>query len=219
MEASRTGRVEIVAIRHGKTRWNVEGRIQGHLDSGLTDLGIRQAGAIAESFAGERLDRVYASDLPRARITAEEIGRRTGAPVLTDERLRERHHGIFQGLTIAECRARYPEEYEAYSKRLDPDRPIPEGESLRGKHDRAVTFFEEVARKEAGRRIAVVTHGGILDSLFRLAVGLDILAPRRFSLRNAGRNVVSFAGGKWTLEIWGDVRHLAGLEPASPYEF
>jgi len=117
--------VEIIAIRHGETPWNLAGRIQGHLDSGLTALGLRQAEALAASFAGERLDAIHASDLPRALGTAEAIARAAGCPVVPDPRLRERHHGIFQGLTLAEAARRFPEDHAAYIGRGDLDRRIP----------------------------------------------------------------------------------------------
>jgi probable phosphoglycerate mutase len=209
----------LVVIRHGETRWNLEGRIQGHLDSGLTELGLRQAEAIAASFAGERLDGIYSSDLPRALRTAEAVAAATGAPLRPDARLRERHHGVFQGSTLAEVARRFPEDHAAYRARRELDRTIPGGESLRQRHDRAVAFLEEIARKEAGRRVAAITHGGILDSIFRHIVGLDLSAPRRFALVNAARNVLRFRDGAWTLAVWGDGRHLAGLRSASPYEF
>jgi probable phosphoglycerate mutase len=214
-----TSDVEFIVIRHGETAWNLEGRIQGHLDGGLTELGLRQAEAVAASFAGERLDGIYASDLTRALLTAEAIAGRTGRRVIPDARLRERHHGIFQGLTLAEVRERFPDDHARYLDRAQSGWAIPGGESLDDRHVRTIAFFGEAARGNGGNRIAVVTHGGILDSIFRHAVGLDIRIPRRFELPNAARNAFRFSGGRWTLLSWGDVRHLAALGPFSPYDF
>jgi 2,3-bisphosphoglycerate-dependent phosphoglycerate mutase len=208
----------IIAIRHGETPWNIESRIQGHLDSGLTELGLRQAEALAATFQGESVDAIRSSDLPRAILTAEAIGRVTGGPVVPDARLRERHHGIFQSLTLEDVESRFPEDFAVYRSR-DPGRAIPGGESLRQRHERVVACVEEAARACPGGRVVVVTHGGPLDSLFRHALGLDLALPRRFALPNAARNVFRVAAGRWLLAAWGDTGHLAGLGSGSPYEF
>jgi 2,3-bisphosphoglycerate-dependent phosphoglycerate mutase len=209
---------EVVVIRHGETAWNLEGRIQGHLDSGLSELGLRQAQAIAASFARKRLDRIYSSDLPRALRTAEAIAQAKEIAVVPDARLRERHHGVFQGLTLAQAAERWPADFRLYRSR-DIDHAIPDGESLHDRHARAIACLEEIGRASPGQRIAIVTHGGVLDSLFRHIVGLDLAAPRRFDLPNGSRNTLRLSGGEWMLVTWGDVRHLAALRSASPYEF
>ncbi len=100
----------LLVVRHGETQWNLEGRWQGHLDSDLTELGQRQARALAKHPAMETVDRVYSSDLGRALATAHEIAVRRGLGIHREPRLRERHLGIFQGLTRAEMTERFPEE-------------------------------------------------------------------------------------------------------------
>jgi 2,3-bisphosphoglycerate-dependent phosphoglycerate mutase len=198
---------ELILIRHGETVWNREGRWQGHLDSDLTTLGLRQADAIADRLASADLVALYSSDLGRAHRTAERVAARTGHRVITDTGLRERGLGIFQGLTFSEIRDQHPAEFERFSAR-DPDHVVPGGESLHGKHQRAVRCLERIAGSHRGQRIAVVTHGGVLDSLFRHALGLSLQRARQWVLYNGSLNTFFLEDGAWSLGTWGDVAHL-----------
>jgi probable phosphoglycerate mutase len=71
---------------------------------------------------------------------------------------------------------------------------------------------EGIARRHAGERVVIVAHGGVLQSLFRGAVGLALGAPRTFSLLNASINSFSVDDGRWKLEAWGDTSHLRGID-------
>ena len=64
----------LLLVRHGETDWNAEGRLQGHTDTPLNDYGRRQARALADALAGDDFEALYASDLARARETAEILG-------------------------------------------------------------------------------------------------------------------------------------------------
>jgi probable phosphoglycerate mutase len=91
----------ILAIRHGETAWNVDTRLQGHLDIPLNDVGLRQAQHLAQALAQrDPIDAVYASDLSRAHTTAQAIAQAVGLTVNTHVGLRERHFGAFQGLSL-----------------------------------------------------------------------------------------------------------------------
>ena len=204
------GACELIVVRHGETQWNLEGRAQGHLDSPLTDLGRRQAEAVAGALAGEGIDAIYSSDLGRAVQTAGAIADRHGIGVVTDSRLRERHLGVWQGLTRAEFRGRHEAAYSRFVSG-DVDYVIPGGESARGRHERAIGCLTELAGRHVGQCVVVVTHGGVCNSAFRHAVGLGLEADRRFSLLNASINRVVVSGDLWRLAVWGDVRHLAGM--------
>ena len=201
---------QLTVVRHGETVWNAQGKPQGHLDSDLTELGVAQAGAVAEALSSDRFDVLYSSDLGRAMRTAGVVAERLGMEVITDARLRERNLGVMQGLTMAQFQQRHPSEYELFHKG-DPDYCVPEGESARQRHDRAVACGEELARRHAGQRVLMITHGGILQSLFRHAMAMDLAAPRCFSLFNASVNVFTVVDSGWRLDVWGDVRHLRQL--------
>ncbi len=201
---------ELIVVRHGETVWNEIGKQQGWLDTELSELGRAQAQAIADSLTGEHFDALYSSDLGRAMQTAEIIGERLGLEILTDTRLRERNLGIMQGLTMAEFEQKYPEKYAQF-RGGDPDYVIPDGESVRQRYERNITCAEELARHHGGQRLLVVAHGGILNSFFRHAVGMDLTAPRHFSLYNASINTFTLTDGQWRLDRWGDTHHLKHL--------
>ncbi len=197
----------VIVVRHGETEWNTEGRRQGHLDSTLTAKGRAQAEALAQRFTPESCDAIYSSDLGRAYETARTIAEKTGHEVVSDERLRERNLGIFQGLDGDEIRKRYPTEYEEH-RNGGADHAVPMGESFRQQTERNMRCLEELAARHAGEIIMVVTHGGVLSALFRHTLDISLDAPRRFSFKNASVNLFKFQDGTWGLETWGDVTHL-----------
>jgi len=205
-----TGACELVAIRHGETLWNTQGLQQGQLNSNLTDLGRAQARALADRLSGEQFDGLYSSDLGRALETARLIADRVGLDVVTVPRLRERNLGILQGISLRQFEQERPQEYARF-RSGDPDYVIPSGESARQRHERCVACATELAGRHAGRRILIVTHGGILDSFFRHALELPLTVPRRFSLFNASFNSFTVTDGQWRLRSWGHVEHLEGL--------
>jgi len=200
-------RTQVIIVRHGETLWNIKGIRQGHLDSPLTESGRMQANALGERLKRENFGALYSSDLGRAVETAQRIAVLTGHSVLTDPRLRERHLGIFQGLTADEMKQKYPEEYQLNRSR-SPNYVIPRGESIVQQVARNIAYLSEIAEKHAGETIVVVTHGGVLSGLFRHTFSIPFSAPRRFEFVNAGLNTFIYQSGAWFLQTWGDVSHL-----------
>jgi probable phosphoglycerate mutase len=200
---------EIILVRHGETVWNIEGRLQGQLDSSLSELGIAQAKAIANRLQQEDFSAIYSSDLDRAYQTAIQIAALNGHKVVTDKRLREKHIGVFEGLTITEAQAKYPEVYQAYLRQL-VDYAIPGGESLAQIQQRAVNVFDELVQRHAKERLVVVSHGGLLSSFISHILGIPLGVPRRFTLCNASLTVVSYGENEeaWHVMTFGDVSHL-----------
>ncbi|APV50680.1 hypothetical protein BWI17_13875 [Betaproteobacteria bacterium GR16-43] len=196
-----------IVVRHGETAWNVAARIQGHSDSNLTDVGRSQAAAIGARLRAEDFEALVSSDLGRAYETARIIASLTGHKVARDARLRERSFGVGEGLTYGELDHQYP---DAFSKvrDTDPDFAIPGGESRRQFYVRVKEAFEALAREHAGSRLAVVAHGGVLASLYRVIHGLAIAAPHPIPIANASFNALAFDGSSWTVEAWGDTSHL-----------
>jgi len=198
----------LIVIRHGETEWNREKRMQGTTDTPLSDVGRIQARALGKRLAGRGFDALYSSDLSRARDTARAIAEQTGRELVVDPRLQERRFGIFEGLLAAEIIARYPEEHARFASR-DPDYEVPGGESASAFARRCLGCLAEIAGRHRGAEVVVVTHGLVLDSLYRAAHGLEHGAPRPVPLINASINLFGYAGGGWSMELWGDVSHLA----------
>ena len=205
-------KTRFIVVRHGETQWNVEQRIQGQGDSPLTAVGLRQAEAIAARLARERFDLLVASDLRRARQTAEAIARACGLPVAADPRLRERSFGRGEGMTYEEINRAWPGVF-ALTQESDADFVIPGGESRRQFHERIREAFAGLASDHAGKRIAVVAHGGVLAVLYRMVHGIPVGRPHKIPISNASYNAVAFAADAWSLETWDDVAHLPGAVP------
>ncbi|MFA5863059.1 MAG: histidine phosphatase family protein [Phycisphaerae bacterium] len=200
----------LFAVRHGETEWNLVGKQQGHLDSPLTESGFQQARALAEGLAGRGIEVLYSSDLGRAMQTAHIIGERLGLPVNADERLRERHLGIMQGMTKLEFREKYPQEWMAFDSG-DPDYELPGGESAKHRYERCVACGVKLASRHSGQHVLIVAHGGVLNSFFYHALCIPLTDPRRFSLFNAAINCFAVSTDRWRLDTWGDIAHLKGM--------
>jgi 2,3-bisphosphoglycerate-dependent phosphoglycerate mutase len=203
---------QFILVRHGETEWNREGRIQGHLDSALNPQGIAQAGLLAARLAAESFEVLISSDLGRALRTAELIAVRTGHGMIVDARLRERHYGVFQGMTHHEAESAYP---DAYAKYRDEDiaHAIAGGESTQACFARNLACLEELAARFSGQRVVVVAHGGVLEGLYRHVMHLPHIGARAFTIVNASLNWFTHRNGQWHLDRWGDVEHLGPGRP------
>ncbi len=202
----------LVAVRHGETVWNAEMRMQGQLDTALSARGRWQAKQVADALSEEGFEVIVSSDLERAFETAMAIGRRAGLGVTTDPELRERSFGIFQGSTYADIDLRWPAEAARW-RRHDPDFGPEGGETFRAFSARVVAACTRIAASHAGRSIAIVTHGGVLDCLYRAASGNGLDAARSWELGNATVNRLLYTPRGFTLVGWNDNRHLDGDMP------
>ncbi|RCV52400.1 histidine phosphatase family protein [Marinitenerispora sediminis] len=193
----------VVCWRHGQTTWNVEKRFQGQTDIPLNDTGRAQAEHAARLLSALRPDAIAASDLRRAADTAAALSRRTGLPVEHDKGLRERTGGLWEGLTGAEIRERWPEEHARWE--------IPDGEDMAAVAERvAEAILRHLARVPEGGVLVVASHGAALRAGIGHLLGLpaehrDVLGP----LDNCAWSVLGprRAGG------WRLLEHNAGTLP------
>ncbi len=143
----------ILLARHAETDWNRAGIWQGWADPPLNETGRAQARALAEQLRDMPFDAVYASDLARARETAELVAAPHNLPVTTDPGLREIDIGSWSGLTSGQIDERFP------------GHERPDGETRVEHGARVLAAVERIAREEHGRRILLVTHGGTIRAL------------------------------------------------------
>lgn len=198
---------ELIVVRHGETIWNVDKRMQGHMDVPLNEVGRRQARAVAALLQGERLDRIYSSDLQRAHETAEIIRNGREIEMRRDSRLREFHMGTFQGMTQKEAKEQHGDAWERFFIH-DADYALPGGESRSQKQVQIASFMEEVV-SEPARKFLVVTHGGILIGMLRHVLHIPVSHYFRVRIDNAGVQRFYHEKGTWYLVSWGEVGHLA----------
>ncbi len=202
----------ILAIRHGETAWNVDTRLQGHLDIPLNDTGLSQAQHLARALVvQETIDAVYASDLSRALVTAQAIAKPLGQTVTTHVSLRERHFGAFQGRTYKEIETELPDHAWHWRKRTPNWTPPGGGESLLTLRERVVNTVNDIAARHTGQNMVLVAHGGVLDILYRAATRLELQAPRTWQLTNTAVNRLLWTAQGLTLVGWGDTQHLETL--------
>lgn len=198
----------ILAIRHGETAWNVDTRIQGHLDIPLNDTGRRQAERLARALAArDEIHAIYSSDLQRAFHTAQAIAAATGAPLTAHRGLRERGFGIFEGKTYVEIEQAWPEE-SLHWRRRTPHWAPQGGESLLQVRERITHTLHELAAQHPGQQIVLVAHGGVMDQLYRAATGQDLQAPRTWELGNTAVNRLLWTPEGLSLVGWADTSHL-----------
>lgn len=197
----------VVLVRHGETEWNRLGRIQGHADSNLTPIGIRQARAIGEMLGGQTFDHMVSSDLGRALHTARLIAPIIGQKVHLEPRFRERGFGIAEGKTYAQIDQEFPEMFSRI-RDTDPEYAAPGGESRRQFHDRICSVMDDYADRHRGMSLLVVTHGGVLAAMYRRLMRLPIASPHKIEIPNAGYNCLCHEADTWRIQTWGDVTHL-----------
>lgn len=155
---------EFWLVRHGQTDWNLQGRYQGQADPPLNETGLQQAQVAAERLAGRRYAALYSSDLERARVTAEIIGKYLGLTVIIDPRLREVNQGAWEGLLVTEIQERYPLEWEARQRDRLRFR-APGGESVQDVATRVWAAMDEIAWRHPHDAVIVVSHGLALATM------------------------------------------------------
>jgi probable phosphoglycerate mutase len=203
---------ELIFIRHGETRWNIEGRVMGQLDSPLSRRGDKQALAIARRLSRIQIAALYSSDLGRAMQTANAIANKSNIAVRLDKSLRERNMGVFQGLTRKEKKAQYAQVWKE-SKAIGADYIIPGGgESRNQRLARSIEVMNRLADDHPNETIVVVSHDGILRGFLGHILGLDVSSETRIVRANASYNSFLKEDGQWRLKVWGDTSHLQNIE-------
>lgn len=209
---------ELILLRHGETDWNRELRFQGHVDVPLNDIGHEQARRVAARLATEAVHHLVSSDLTRAQQTARPVAQHNLqalplAPV-TDAALREQCFGVIDGMRVADIKVQYPDEWAQWVQ-FDADFAFSGGESTRQFHARVMAAVGGLARQHGGRTLVVVTHGGVLDMIYRTALSLPLSGARQSLIPNAGLNRVRIQGDSIEILTWADTQHLADM-PAQP---
>jgi probable phosphoglycerate mutase len=199
-------------VRHGETDWNAVRRLQGHTDIDLNARGIAQAKQMAHALKSIHLqfDVLYTSDLQRAAKTAQAIEELFKASAISNVALRERHLGALQGLTTDEAPMREPELWKSHLSR-NVEENLRDGESIQQFADRIRTALEQIREQHLGKTILLVSHGGVLDMMYRIASRQPLDAEKAIAVPNASLNWISHDGLHWKVDGWADTSHLEDL--------
>jgi broad specificity phosphatase PhoE len=202
----------VILIRPGETNWNRMGRWQGWVATPLNAHGRQQAQALANFVRNIGMSALYTSDLKRAVETAEFLAEQLGFVPIKDARLRERNIGSWQGMTRDEMRAWYSVEYEQLLKDVDGYR-VPGGESRDDVRKRVREVFDEIASKENGETVGVLSHTTAIKILLQ-----DVLPgynPQELDLDNTSVTTIRRVQNGWEMVAADDIAHLEGLETDS----
>lgn len=206
---------ELIVIRHGETDWNRQHRFQGQIDVPLNATGLAQADRLGQRLADEAFDVLVVSDLQRARSTAQPLWLPRGLAPVIDPLWREQSFGVLEGLDVPTIRSQHPALWNQWV-RHEADYALPNGgESNVAFHARVMRALHGLAAAHAGRRVVVVTHGGVLDMLWRQARGLPLHGPRECDIPNTGINRLRWTGSSLQIQRWAEADHLVGL-PEQP---
>lgn len=211
--------IDIWLVRHGETDWNRELRFQGHLDAPLNALGQQQAQRLAQHWRGQPARPLLASDLVRTRQTAQPLSECWQWTTLADGLWREQSFGVIEGLTLAQVQAQHPEVVQGWRSH-DPDFTPSGGESRRQFHARVMQAVQALVQRcaqEGWTSPVVVSHGGVLDMIYRSATGQALGGPRECVIPNAGLNHVRTDGERFEIVQWALTGHLDGLPPSAVY--
>ncbi len=167
--------MQVVIVRHGETKANAEGRIQGHWDGGLSDQGRAQAAKLRASLEAEGFDptHIYSSPLGRCMETANIVAQSLSPLVVPWDELKERGTGILSGLTWAEAIQKYPEiNFDLIEspewKGVDGVEPLT---SMRGRSERVVSELVEKHRNDDV--VLMISHGGIMQTMLGALMGTN----------------------------------------------
>jgi 2,3-bisphosphoglycerate-dependent phosphoglycerate mutase len=208
---------ELILIRHGETDWNRELRFQGQVDVPLNATGHEQALRVARRLAGSTVHHIYCSDLLRTRETADPSATELALQLVPDAGLREQNFGAVDGMRVDDIKAQHAEAWDQWI-RFDADYAFTGGESTRQFHTRVMQSLRRIAAAHPGQTLLVVTHGGVLDMVFRTARGLDLSGPRQSEIPNGGLNRVRLADDIFEILEWADTGHLNDMPPQPVYD-
>jgi probable phosphoglycerate mutase len=204
---------EFMFIRHGETDWNRQQRFQGQIDVPLNATGQEQARRLAARLADAPAQVMLSSDLLRTRQTGEPLAASWRLTPHLNPAFREQSFGVLEGLDVPTIQAQHPDLWARWLEhRADFELPGG-GESLRQFHTRVIGAVRQAAEDHAGQAVTVVTHGGVLDMLWRTANGLALDGLRNCEIPNTGINRLRWRAGTLEIVQWADANHLHDMPP------
>jgi len=170
--------IKIYIARHGETTWNVEGRIQGRSDPGLSPKGHQQSLALLEELKNQSLSAIYTSNLQRSILTAQPIAHHFGLPIRQESDLDEIAFGVLEGRNLYQFDEVTKNEWE----RFKDDRfnyHIPGAENYTDVANRIKPFIDKTLRNHEGEEVLVVGHRVVN----RLLIGMLMEYPLEWVLK------------------------------------
>ena len=200
----------LLIARHGETEWNAAGRIQGHTDIGLSSNGADQARSLGKRLSGLSIDAAYSSDLRRTSETARLVLGERDIALIETPMLREYHKGEFEGMTLSEIEAQFPDEYPKYLEK-NLDYAPKGGESTRTVSVRIAQIISEITSNHLDHTVLIVSHGGVLRAAMVSLLRMPLEGNWSFVFGNCGLTIIDTFEDNAVLRQFNDISHLDGL--------
>jgi broad specificity phosphatase PhoE len=200
--------LDLYFVRHGETEWNKSGRMQGRLDSNLTEKGLKDAERLGEHLREMQFDEIISSPSTRTIQTAEKLAGSSSPAISTDERLMEIHLGQWQGKTGEEIKELYPEQYGFYWN--EPAKfENPGGETFLEVKNRLAGFLQELGGRRSIGKILIVTHAVVIKTAVMLAnkVTVNEIWEPPF-IHGTSVTHMKYRDGQLELVLAGDLSHI-----------
>lgn len=207
----------MIFVRHGQSLGNLNGEFLGHTDLDLSERGYMQAKKTAEYIAKNyKIDKIYSSDLLRARNTAKAIADLLGMEIITDKNLREIYAGEWEKKTFSQLEEQFPEEYTIWKN--DIGRACcTGGESITELQKRAYSETVKIAEENPGKTVLIATHATFIRVMECIWRRVDAEKMKDIPwVRNASVTVVKYDGGVWNEEVSGEDFFLGELRSSLP---
>jgi broad specificity phosphatase PhoE len=192
---------KITIVRHGRTDWNAEGRVQGSIDRPLDEVGMAEAKILADAFFKLPISKIVSSDLERAYHTATIIAEKFSSSVQKHPSLREVSFGAVEGMLWEDFRSHYKDKIEAYERLSWAERKnfryTDTSETYGEVLLRVIPFLEDLCLQSASQHILVITHGGVIKALLAEIAGFD---DRKVRSQNTGYLTLNFSKGRLVLD-------------------
>lgn len=182
---------KVILIRHGETVWNYLGKLQGHRDVPLSEVGLNQAKALAKRLEAYQIDAVYSSDLQRAYQTANAFAEPKGLLVQTVKELREMDFGKWEGMSYKQIQKTTPELWNAWVNDPISTSP-PQGEPVPQMAERVYEAIKKIVSESQGKQIAIVCHGGSIRAFISKILGMKLSDNWRIRQDNVSLNILDF---------------------------
>ncbi|MCL2674344.1 MAG: histidine phosphatase family protein [Defluviitaleaceae bacterium] len=195
--------MKVYTARHGQTSWNAEGRMQGHIDIPLNEVGMDQADKLAERFKDIKIDKIYSSSLSRAYDTAKAINKYHNVEIVQDDALREVSYGDFEGRLISEI----GEQFQALQKE---GKPMPGGEEAETFLKRVHISLDKLTKENDGKTLLIVGHAGTVRAAICYYLELPLGAFSSFGIGNTAVHCFERSDGleRFCMSIENDSSHL-----------
>jgi len=199
----------IYLIRHGETAFNRDGRVQGHTESDLSELGREQARRVGERIQGVDFDHAYTSPLRRARETCA-LAINGSVAVDARDGLKEINLGAWEGRKASDLRKEFPVEVKLWFHRPS-EITIENGETIAQFRRRVTDEMTSIRDAHPDDTLAVFAHGGVICTYLTSLLEMKLDDIWRFKIRNGSVTRVIFPQDRPRIDLLGDIHHLDGV--------